>query len=152
MWQRIQTLYLALATALVVTLFFSVKSFTVGSGGAHLDEVKYVAFIPYLILLIVAGLLQLLSLLTFRVRVFQMRTAVLSALVLLGLQGWLVFDYLVAPEGVTRRGDPGFYRGKKDIAGPTPGRERLKAQIPQIVSVNLAVAVEESGDGGLKSF
>lgn len=100
MWQRIQTLFLALATALVVTLFFSVKSFTVGSGGAHLDEVKYVAFIPYLILLIVAGLLQLLSLLTFRVRVFQMRTAVLSALVLLGLQGWLVFDYLVAPEGV----------------------------------------------------
>lgn len=100
MWQRIQTLYLVVATALVVTLFFSVKSFTVGTGGAHVDEVKYVAFIPYLILLVVVGLLQLISLMAFKVRVFQMRTAVLAALVLLGLQGWLVFDYLVAAKGV----------------------------------------------------
>jgi len=103
MWQRIQTLYLAVATALVVTLFFSVKSFTVGPGGAHLDEVKYVSFIPYLILLIVAGLLQLISLVTFNVRVFQMRTAVLAGLILLGLQGWLVFDYLTAADGVIFR-------------------------------------------------
>ena len=100
MWQRIQTLYLAIATAVVVTLLFSVKSFSVGSGGAHVDEVKYVAFIPYLILLIVVGLLQLLGLTTYKVRVLQMRTAVLAGLVLLGLQGWLVFDYLVAPDGV----------------------------------------------------
>ena len=40
MWQRIQTLYLAIATALVVTLFFCVKSFMLGPGGAHIDEVK----------------------------------------------------------------------------------------------------------------
>ena len=99
MWQRIQTLYLAVATALVAALFFSVKSFSVGPGGSHVDEVKYIAFIPYLILLIVAGALQLISLLTFNVRVFQMRTAVLAGLVLLGLQGWLVFDYLTAADG-----------------------------------------------------
>ena len=65
-----------------------------------MDEVKYVAFIPYLILLVVVGLLQLISLMAFKVRVFQMRTAVLAALVLLGLQGWLVFDYMVAAKGV----------------------------------------------------
>lgn len=103
MWQRIQTLYLAIAAALVATLFFSVKSFSVGPGGAHVDEVKYIAFIPYLILLIVAAILQLMALVTFNVRVFQMRTAVLAGLVLLGLQGWLVFDYLVAPDGVLFR-------------------------------------------------
>jgi len=88
---------------LVATLFFSVKSFSVGPGGAHVDEVKYIAFIPYLILLIVAAILQLMALVTFNVRVFQMRTAVLAGLVLLGLQGWLVFDYLVAPDGVLFR-------------------------------------------------
>ena len=95
MWQRIQTIYLTVALGLVVALFFCV-----GEGGAHVDEVKYVAFFPYLILLIVSGLLQLISLFTFKVRVFQMRTAVLAALVLIGLQAWLVFDYLVAPDGV----------------------------------------------------
>lgn len=103
MWQRIQTLYLAIAAALVAVLFFSVKSFSVGTGGAHVDEVKYIDFIPYLILLIVAGALQLFALFTFKVRVFQMRTAVLAGLILLGLQGWLVFDYLTAPDGVVFR-------------------------------------------------
>ena len=100
MWQRIQTLYLAVASGLVVTLFFSVKSFTLGAGGAHLDEIKYISSVPYLILLIVAAALQLLSLLTFNVRVFQMRTAVLAGLVLLGLQCWLAIDYFAAADGV----------------------------------------------------
>ncbi len=100
MWQRIQTLYLAVATGLVVALIFCVKSFTVGEGGTHADEVKYFTFIPYAILLVIAAILQLIALLTFKVRVLQMRTAVLSALILLGLQGWLVFDYLTAADGV----------------------------------------------------
>ena len=103
MWQRIQTLYLAVALGLVAILFFSVKSFMVGTGGSHIDEVKYVSFIPYLILLIVVCLLQLIALMTFKVRVLQMRTAVLAALVLLGLQGWLAFDYLTAADGVLFR-------------------------------------------------
>ena len=103
MWQRIQTLYIAIATGLVVALFFSIKSFTVGPGSAHIDEVKYISFVPYLVLLVVAGLLQLIALFTFNVRVLQMRTAVLAALILLGLQGWLVFDYLTAAEGVIFR-------------------------------------------------
>ena len=103
MWQRIQTLYLAIATALVVTLFFCVKSFMVGPGGAHIDEVKYISFIPYTILLVIATILQVIALFTFNVRVLQMRTAVLSALILLGLQGWLVFDYMTAADGVLFR-------------------------------------------------
>ena len=40
MWQRIQTLYLAIATGLVVALFFCVKSFSLGPGGTHVDELK----------------------------------------------------------------------------------------------------------------
>ena len=104
MWQRIQTIYLTIALGLVVALFFCVKSFTVGEGGAHVNEVKYMAFVPYAILLVISALLQLIALLTFNVRVFQMRTAILSALILLGLQGWLVFDYLTAADGVIFHG------------------------------------------------
>ncbi|MBO5635025.1 MAG: DUF4293 family protein [Bacteroidales bacterium] len=103
MWQRIQTLYLVIATALVAVLFFSVKSFVVGSGGVRAEEVKYISFVPYLILMIIAALLQLLAVVSFKVRVFQMRTAILAGLILLGLQGWLVFDYLAAAEEVIYR-------------------------------------------------
>ena len=103
MWQRIQTLYLAIATGLVVTLFFCVKSFSVGPGGSHVDELKYVQFFPYLTLLILVTILQVIALFTFNVRVLQMRTAVLAGLLLLALQGWLAFDYFVADDGVVFR-------------------------------------------------
>ena len=49
------------------------------------------------------AILQVIALFTFNVRVLQMRTAVLSALILLGLQGWLVFDYMTAADGVLFR-------------------------------------------------
>jgi hypothetical protein len=100
MWQRIQTLYLAVATGLVVALFFCVKSFSLGPGGAHVDELKYIQFFPYLTLLILTGLLQLIALGTFNVRVLQMRTAVLSGLLLIALQAWLAVDYFTAADGV----------------------------------------------------
>ena len=94
MWQRVQTLYLAVATALVAVLFFSVKAFTVGPDGARAEEYTYIAYWPYLILLIIIALLQVLALISYKVRVFQMRTAVLAALLLIALQAWLVVDFL----------------------------------------------------------
>ena len=100
MWQRIQTLYLAIATGLVVALFFCVKSFSLGPGGAHVGELKYIQFFPDLTLLILVGLLQLIALGTFNVRVLQMRTAVLSGLLLIALQAWLAVDYFTAADGV----------------------------------------------------
>lgn len=86
MWQRVQTLYLFISTALMVTMIFSDKT----------EGVRYTAYLPYLILLVVIGLLDLLALTTYRFRVFQMRTAVLSALVTVALQGWLALDFFVA--------------------------------------------------------
>ena len=100
MWQRIQTLYLAIATGLVVALFFCVNSISLGPGGAHVGELKYIQFFPYLTLLILVGLLQLIALGTFNVRVLQMRTAVLSGLLLIALQAWLAVDYFTAADGV----------------------------------------------------
>ena len=103
MWQRVQTLYLMIASALVVALFFSVKAFVFGPDGTHAQEFRYIAYTPYLILLIVVALLQVIALTTFKVRVLQMRTAVLSALILVALQGWLAVDFFTADKSVVFR-------------------------------------------------
>lgn len=96
MWQRLQTLYLCIATGLVVALFFSVKAFTLGPGGVHSVELTYVKYTPYLILLILVTILQLLAVFTFNAHVFQMRTAVLSAILMIALQAWIGVDYFTA--------------------------------------------------------
>lgn len=83
MWQRIQTLYLLLATGLVVSLFFCPKA----------GDIPYTDYWPYLVLLIITGFLQVMALTTWKHRVFQMRTATLSAIILIALQGWLVYDF-----------------------------------------------------------
>lgn len=103
MWQRVQTLYLMIASALVVALFFSVKAFVFGPDGTHAQEFRYIAYTPYLILLIVVALLQVIALTTFKVRVLQMRTAVLAALILVALQGWLAVDFFTADKSVVFR-------------------------------------------------
>lgn len=96
MWQRLQTLYLCIATGLIVALLFSVKAFTLGPGGVHSVELTYIKYTPYLILLILITILQLLAVFTFNARVFQMRTAVLSAILMIALQAWIGVDYFTA--------------------------------------------------------
>ena len=103
MWQRVQTLYLMIASALVAALFFSVKAFVFGPDGTHAQEFRYIAYTPYLILLIVVALLQVIALTTFKVRVLQMRTAILAALILVALQGWLAVDFFTADKSVVFR-------------------------------------------------
>lgn len=96
MWQRLQTLYLCIATGLIAALFFSVKAFTLGPGGVHSVDLTYIKYTPYLILLIMITILQLLAVFTFNARVFQMRTAVLSAILMIALQAWIGVDYFTA--------------------------------------------------------
>ena len=84
MWQRIQTLYLLLATGLVVALFFCPKA----------GDIPYTDYWPFLVLLIITGFLQVMALTTYKHRIFQMRTSVLSAIILIALQGWLVYDFI----------------------------------------------------------
>lgn len=86
MWQRIQTLYLLLATAAVAVLFFCNKTADEG----------YTAYWPYLVLIIIITLLNVMALTTYRFRVFQMRTAVLSALITIALQAWLAVEYFTS--------------------------------------------------------
>lgn len=103
MWQRVQTLYLAVASALVAALFFSIKAFTIGPDGTHAEEFTYISYLPYLILLIIIAFLQVLALTSFKVRVFQMRTAVLAALLLIALQGWLALDFFQTKDAMVFR-------------------------------------------------
>ena len=84
MWQRIQTLYLLLATGLVVALLFCTKA----------GDITYMEYWPYAVLIIVTTFLQVMALTTYKHRIFQMRTASLSAIILFGLQIWLVVDFI----------------------------------------------------------
>ena len=83
MWQRIQTLYLLLATGLVAALFFCTKA----------GDITYTEYWPYLVLLLIVAFLQVTALTTWKVRIFQMRTASLSAIILIALQAWLAVDF-----------------------------------------------------------
>ena len=94
MWQRIQTLYLAIATGLIISMFFTVKAVVPAADGSVAEAYKFISYFPYLILLIVIALLDLLALTTWKQRVFQLRTAILAALITLALQLWLVVDYI----------------------------------------------------------
>ncbi|MDO5000502.1 MAG: DUF4293 domain-containing protein [Bacteroidales bacterium] len=93
MWQRIQTLYLILATGLVAALFFCTKA----------GDITYTEYWPYAILLIVIAFLQVMATTTWKHRIFQMRTASLAAIILIGLQAWLVVDF------ITTHNDPLFH-------------------------------------------
>jgi hypothetical protein len=83
MWQRIQTLYLLLATGLVVSLLFCTKA----------GDIPYTEYWPYAVLIVMTSILQVMALTTYKHRIFQMRTASLSAIILVGLQAWLVIDF-----------------------------------------------------------
>ena len=103
MWQRIQTLYLAIATGLIVSMFFTLKAAIPAADGGIAESFRYVSYWPYLILLIVITILDILALTGWKFRIFQMRTAILAALVTLALQAWLAVDYFTAAEGVVFR-------------------------------------------------
>ncbi len=90
MWQRVQTLYLAIATALVAVMFFSDKA----------EGIRYISYIPYLVLLVIVVLLDILALTTYRFRMFQFRTAGLSAILSIALQAWLVVDFVLTHNDV----------------------------------------------------
>ena len=85
MWQRVQTLYLAIATALIAAMFFCDKA----------EGVSFVSYWPYVVMLAIITLLNILALTTWKFRVLQVRTTVLAALLTVALQAWLVVDFVV---------------------------------------------------------
>ncbi len=91
MWQRIQTLYLTIATALLASMFFCKFATIVGPDGAE-ETIKYFEKVPYLALLIMAVAGNAFSLFAFKIRVPQMRVATLSAILLFAFQTWIIVD------------------------------------------------------------
>ena len=92
MWQRIQTLYLALATALLSSMYFCKFATIVGPEGSELN-IMYWEKIPYLVLLTLCAAGTLFSLFAFKIRMPQMRVATASAILLLAFQCWIVVDF-----------------------------------------------------------
>lgn len=91
MWQRIQTLYLAVATALLTSMFFCKFATILGPDGVEIS-IKYVEKVPYLVLLAVALAGNVFSLFAFKIRIPQMRAATVAALILLAFQIWIIVD------------------------------------------------------------
>ncbi|MBR5956320.1 MAG: DUF4293 domain-containing protein [Bacteroidales bacterium] len=94
MWQRAQTLYLAIATILTGLMFFMDKAIIVAADGSVVQTFSFTSYIPYAILIGIVTCLNLLALTTYKIRVFQMRTAGLAAIITLALQIWLVVDFM----------------------------------------------------------
>ena len=85
-------MYLGISTILIGVMFFTAKATGLSEGGG-IVELKFIDYIPYLVLLIVISLLNILALTTYKHRVFQMRTAMLTAIITLALQIWLGIDF-----------------------------------------------------------
>ena len=102
MWQRIQTLYLAVALALTAVLLWGNAAASTGADGLQL--IRYTAIAkPYmLILLIILALVEAVALIAFKVRILQMRLAVVAGLIAIGAQVWLGVIYFTSPDYVFR--------------------------------------------------
>jgi hypothetical protein len=87
MWQRIQTLYLAVATILIISMLGSNVGTIIGDEGT--ESVKYYEKMSYLIFLIMTLMANAIALFSFKARMLQMRVAMLSAILLVFFQIWL---------------------------------------------------------------
>lgn len=103
MWQRAQTLYLALAALVTAILIFGDAATATASDGIQYIRYADLARPYFIILLIILGLGELLALISFKVRILQMRVATICALVALGIQIWLGYMYFSAPDEVVFR-------------------------------------------------
>lgn len=93
MWQRIQTLYLLISAALCAVLLFGVAYRVADPSG--MVEVTYLQLQKpfFAILLCILSFLVVLALIVYKGRILQMRLAVLSGIVALGMQIWLGWMY-----------------------------------------------------------
>ena len=93
MWQRIQTLYLMISTVLVAILLFGTAYQVAGADG--FTQVSYFQLQKpfFAILLCILAFLIVLALVVYKSRILQMRLAVLSGIVALGMQAWLAWMY-----------------------------------------------------------
>lgn len=91
MWQRIQTLYLGISTALVFSMFFCTFATIIGPQGEELT-IGYHEKLPYLTMLIMLFTAHIAATASFKAFFLQARVAMIAALMAIGFQIWLAVD------------------------------------------------------------
>lgn len=93
MWQRIQTLYLGIATALIFSMFFCTFATIAGPAGAEIT-IRYIEKLPFLVLLIMLITSHIAATASFKAFFLQARVSVIAGLLALGFQIWLAIDII----------------------------------------------------------
>ena len=93
MWQRIQTLYIGIATGLVAALFFCNIASIIGPGGEEIG-IRYYEKSSFLVLMIMMLTAHVCSIFSYKSWALQARVCMLAALLALGFQIWLGIDFI----------------------------------------------------------
>ncbi|MDD2491064.1 MAG: DUF4293 domain-containing protein [Bacteroidales bacterium] len=95
MIQRIQTLFLLAATALLSSLFF------VTIARSQVESVKLVQIMPLLVFNVITAAISFITIFLFKKRMLQVRLTILNSIILIGYQAWIVYLFINRPEGST---------------------------------------------------
>ena len=93
MWKRIQTLYLGISTALILSMFFCKFATIIGPAGEELS-IGYHEKLPYLVMLIMLFTAHVAATASFKVPFLQARVAMIASLMSIGFQIWLTVDII----------------------------------------------------------
>ena len=93
MWQRIQTLYLGIATALIFSMFFCIFATIIGPDGAE-ATIAYREKMPYLVLMIMLITSHIAATASFKTFFLQARVSMIAGLLAFGFQAWIAVDIL----------------------------------------------------------
>lgn len=94
MWQRIQTLFLGISTAIIFSMFFCTFATIAGPEGTEIT-IRYSEKLPYLTLLIMLITSHIAAVASYRTFFLQARVSTIAALLALGFQIWLAVDIIV---------------------------------------------------------
>lgn len=94
MWQRIQTLYLGVATALMFSMFFCVFATIIGPDGAE-TNISYREKLPYLVLMIMLMTSHIAATASYKTFFLQARVSIIAGLLAIGFQIWIGIDILL---------------------------------------------------------
>ena len=93
MWQRIQTLYLGVATALMFSMFFCIFATIIGPDGAEVT-IAYREKLPYLTLMVMLITAHIAATASYKTFFLQARVSIIAGLLALGFQIWIGIDIL----------------------------------------------------------
>jgi hypothetical protein len=93
MWQRIQTLYLGISTALMFSMFFCIFATIIGPDGAEVT-ISYREKLPYLVLMVMLITAHIAATASFKAFFLQARVSIIAGLLAFGFQIWIGIDIL----------------------------------------------------------